>query len=91
LCPRTARRCAALVLPPGKTQFASLGGWNVAYDSQRECPVHRGHRAIEKAQARCKALSKYTRKPTRKRLLDRLIERQVSVEAAIDNLAQLMF
>ena len=80
LCPRTGRRCTALVLPPGQTHFASVKGWNVAYGSQRECPIHRGHRAINKAQARRKALSKYSRKPTRARLLDRLIERQMFVD-----------
>mgnify|MGYP000483404157 FL=1 len=49
LCPRTGRRSTALVLPPGETQFASVKGWNVAYGSQRECPIHRGHRTIDKA------------------------------------------
>jgi hypothetical protein len=91
LCPRTGSRSTALVLPPGRVQFASVSGWNVAYGSQRECAVHRSHRAIEKAQARRKALSKYTRKPTRERLLDRLIERQVFVDEQIDKLAQMMF
>jgi hypothetical protein len=91
LCPRTGRRCAALVLPPGRVQFASVEGWNVAYGSQRECPIHRGHRAIYKAQERRKALSKYTRKPTRERLLDREIKRWVFVEDEIDKLAQMVF
>ena len=68
-----------------------MKGWNVAYGSQRECPIHRRYRAIEKAQARRKALSKYARKPTRERLVDRLIERQVFVEEQIDKLAQMMF
>ena len=79
------------MLPPGRTHFASVKGCDVAYGSQRECPIHRGHRAIEKAQARRKALSKYTRTPTRERLLDRLIERQVFVEEQIHTLAQMMF
>jgi hypothetical protein len=79
------------VLPPGQTHFASVKGWNVAYGSQRECPIHRGHRAIEKAQARRKALSKYTRKPTRERLLDKLIERQVFVDEQIDKIAQMVY
>ena len=90
LCPRTGRRCTALVLPPGQTHFASVKGWNVAYGSQRQCPIHRGHRAIYKAQVRRKALSKYTRKPTLKRLLDREIERWVFVEDEIDKIAQMM-
>ena len=91
LCPHTGRRCTALVLPPGQTHFASVKGWNVAYGSQRECPIHRGHRAIDKAQKRLKGLSKYTRKPTRERILDRLIERQVFVDEQIDKLAQMVF
>lgn len=91
LCPRTDRRSTALVLPPGRLQFASVSGWNVVYGSQRECPIHRGHRAIDKAQKRLKGLSKYTRKPTRERLLDRLIEREVFVEEQIDKIAQMVF
>ena len=91
MCPRTGRRSTALVLPPGQTQFASVSGWNVAYGSQRECPIHRGHRAIEKAQTRLRGLSKYTRKPTRERLWDRLIERQVFVEEEIDKIVQMVF
>lgn len=91
LCPRTGSRCAALVLPPGQTHFASVKGWNVPYSSQRECPIHRAHRAIEKAKARRKALSKYTRKPTRERLLDREIKRWVFVEEEIDKIAQMVF
>lgn len=87
LCPHTGRRCTVLVLPPGKTQFASVGGWNVAYGSQRECPIQRAHRAIHKADMRLRALSKYTRKPTRERLVKQLIEREVFVEGEIDKLA----
>jgi hypothetical protein len=91
LCPRTRRRCTSLVLPPGQTHFASVKGWNVAYGSQRECPIHRAHRAIDKAQTRLRGLSKCTRTTTRERLLDRLIERQVFVEEQIDKLAQMVF
>lgn len=91
LCPRTGRRCTVLVLPPGQVYFASVKGWNVAYSSQRECPIHRAHRAIEKAKTRRKALSKYARKPTRERLLDREIERWVFVEDEIDKIAQMVF
>ena len=79
------------MLPPGQFQFASVKGWNVAYGSQRECAIHRGHRAIDKAQKRRKALSKYTRKPTRERLLDKLIEREVFVDEQIDKIAQMVF
>jgi hypothetical protein len=90
LCPRTGRRCTVLVLPPGQTHFASVRGWNVPYGSQRECPIHRGNRAIYKAETRIRSISKYTRKPTRERLLDRLIERQVFVDEHIDKLLEMM-
>ena len=90
LCPFTGRRCTSLVLPPGKTQFASVKGWGVPYGSQRECPIHRGYRAIEKVRGRRKALSKYTRKPTRDRLLDKLIKRQVFVDDQIDKIARMV-
>jgi hypothetical protein len=91
LCPRTGRRSTALVLPPGQTHFASVKGWNVPYGSQRECPIHRGHRAIDKAQTRLRGLSKYTRTPTRERLVDRLIERQVFVEEELDRIASMIW
>ena len=91
LCSRTGRRCTALVLPPSQVQFASVSGWNVAYGSQRECRIHRGHRAINKARTRLKALSKYTPKPTRERLVDRLIGRQVFVEDQLDRIASMIW
>lgn len=84
LCPHTGRRCTVLVLPPGRTQFASVSGWNVAYGSQRECPIQRAHRAIHKADMRLKTLPKNTRQSTRERLVERLIERQAFVDAEID-------
>jgi hypothetical protein len=90
LCPRTGRRCTVLVLPPGQVQFASVKGWNVPYSSQRECAIHRAHRAIDKAQRRLKGLSKFTRKSTRERLVDKLIERQMFVEDEIDKIAQMV-
>ena len=55
------------------------------------CPIHRGHRAIDKDQKRLLGLSKYTRKPTRERLLDKLIEREMFIEDEIDKLAQMVF
>ncbi|MEI6644382.1 MAG: hypothetical protein WCL10_20425 [Novosphingobium sp.] len=67
-CPHTGRRCSTPVLPPGKTHFASVRGWGVAYGSQRECEVHRAYRAINKASSRLRGLSKYARKPARERL-----------------------
>lgn len=91
LCPHTSRKCTVLVLPPGKTQFASVGGWNIAYSSQRECPIQRAHRAIHKADTRLRTLPKYTRKSTRERLIKQLIEREVFVESEIDKLIQLEF
>ena len=74
---------------PRQTQLAYVGGGNVPYGSQRECPAHR-HRAIDEAQKRPRGLSKYTRKPTRTRLVDRLIEREVFIEDKIGKLAQML-
>jgi hypothetical protein len=88
LCPHTGKRCTTLVLPPGKTHFASVRGWGVAYDSQRECEVHRAYRAIDKASSRLRGLSKYARKPTRERLLARLVTKHLFVEEEIDRLAR---
>ncbi len=65
LCPLSGKRCAVLILPPGKTFFASVGGWGVAYASTRECKVGRAHRAMRKIEET--RLSKYARKPTRER------------------------
>ena len=79
------------VAPPGHVQFASVGGWGVAYGSQRENEVHRAYGAIDKAQTRLKAMSKYSRTPTRERLVDKLIEREEFVEDEIDKLAQMVF
>ena len=87
LCPHTGRRCTTLVLPPGKTHFASVGGWGVAYGSQRECEVHRAYRAIDRASSRLRGLSKYARKPTRERLLRRMVTKQTLVEDELDRLA----
>lgn len=58
LCPITGRKCTTLVMPPGRSRFASVKGWDVAYGSQRECEIHRAHRAIYNGQSRLKALSK---------------------------------
>ena len=91
LCPITGRKCSTLVLPPGRSRFASVRGWNVPYGSQRECEVHRAYRSIHKAETRLKRLSKYARKPTQRRLLDKVIDRQVFVEEQIDKLAQMVF
>lgn len=86
LCPKTGKRCTTLVLPPGRTHFASVSGWDVAYGSQRECEVHRAHRAIDKASSRLKALSKYARKPTRERLWAKQLQKQMLIDELIDRL-----
>lgn len=88
LCPKTGKRCTTLVLPPGKVHFASVGGWRVAYGSQRECKVHRAYRAIDKASSRLKALSKYARRPTRERLWARVRSRSVLIDREIEMLAR---
>lgn len=88
LCPHTGKRCTTLVLPPVKTHFASVGGWNVAYGSQRECEMHRAHRAVDKASSRLKALSKYARKPTRERLMIKWVAKLMSVEDELDRFSR---
>ena len=86
LCPITGQKCSTLVLPPGRSRFASVKGWNVSYGSQRECEVHRAYRSIHKAETRLKRLSKYARKPTRRRLKDKIMSRQLFVEDQLDRL-----
>jgi hypothetical protein len=49
--------------------------------------VHRAYRAIDKAEGRLRALSKYARKPTRERLRDKLVTKQMFVEEELDRLA----
>jgi len=89
LCPMTGRKCTTLVIPPGRSRFASVKGWDVAYGSQRECEIHRAHRAIYNGQTRLKALSKYTRKPTRQWLKDKISERQLFVWEQTDRIASM--
>jgi hypothetical protein len=90
LCPNTGRRCTSLVLPPGKTRFASVKGWGVPYASQRECEVDRAYRAIDKASSRQRALSKYARKPTRERLAAKIDAKTDFVEGELERLASMI-
>ncbi|MFM7028184.1 MAG: hypothetical protein ACKOXK_05870 [Chakrabartia sp.] len=87
VCPMTGLMCSTIILPPGRSRFASVKGWNVAYSSQNECEVHRAHRAIDKAERRLKVLSKYTRKPTRQRIRDNIRARQLFVWEEMDRIA----
>jgi hypothetical protein len=87
LCPKTGKRCTTLVLPPGRTHFASVRGWGIAYGSQRECEVHRAYRAIHVASARLKALSRYARQSNRERLKSKLAARYWVIEQALDHLS----
>lgn len=87
LCPSTGKRCTTLVLPPGKTHFASVSGWGVAYGSQRECEVHRAYRAIHGAEARLRVLSKYVRTPTRQRLVSRITRKHMLIDEELDRMA----
>lgn len=87
LCPSTGKRCTTLVLPPGKTHFASVSGWGVAYGSQRECEVHRAYRAIHGAEARLRVLSKYTRKPTRSLLVSKITSKHMLIDEELDRLS----
>lgn len=65
LCPISGRRCTVLILPPGKTHFASARGWGVPYASTRECEIGRAYRAMRKVEE--VHMSKYARRPTRER------------------------
>lgn len=88
LCPKTGGRCTTLVLPPGGTHFASVGGWGVAYGSQRECKVHRAHRAIDKASGRLRGLSKYARRLTWEQLWARVSSRYEIIDNEIERLTR---
>ena len=90
LCPKTGRRCAVLFLPPGTRQFASVKGWRIPYSSQRECEVHRAHRAINKARDRLKRLSKYARKPTKERLRGRIEAKHQVIDDELERLAAMI-
>ena len=65
LCPLTGRRCTVLVLPPGKTFFASVPGWDVPHASSRERSLGRALRAMDRLEARENSMSKYVRYRTR--------------------------
>jgi len=91
LCPMTGRKCTTLVMPPSQSRFASVNGWDVAYSSQRECEIHRAHRAIYNGQTRLKALPKYTRKPTRQRLQEKLSSRRMFLDDRLDRVASVLF
>lgn len=66
ICPLTGRRCTVLIIPPGRTFFASVRGWGVPYRSTREREVGRAIRAMVAIERR--KLSKYARKRTRTRI-----------------------
>ena len=86
LCPLSGKRCTVLILPPGKTFFASVRGWGVAYASTRECEVGRAYRAMCKVES--KKLSKFARKPTRERQWKRWIIAADIYDAWEDRLKQ---
>ena len=43
VCPRTWRRCRTLYLPNGASRFASRAAYRLAYQSQRDGDMDRGH------------------------------------------------
>ena len=51
-CPRCARRCAKLYLPPGAERFACRLCQRLAYESQRECASKRFARRLEEVRLR---------------------------------------
>lgn len=86
VCPITGRRCSTLVLPPGRSSFASVRGCGVVYSSQRETPIYRAYRAVEKAERRLLGMSKYTRRHTRRNLHNKINASQASAQMEIDKL-----
>ena len=81
VCPITGRRSTTLVLPAGRSRFASVQGWGVAYGSQREAPIYRAYRAVEKAERRVLGASKHTRLATRLKLQAKLMAREIAFAA----------
>jgi hypothetical protein len=81
VCPITGRRSTTLVLPAGRSRFASVQGWGVAYGSQREAPIYRAYRAVEKAERRLLGASKHTRLATRLKLQAKLMAREIAFAA----------
>ena len=53
--------------------------------------MHRAYRAIDKAEGRLRALSKYARRPTRERHRDKLVTKQMFVEEELDRLARMIW
>ncbi len=84
LCPLSGKRCTVLIIPPGKTFFASVGGWGVAYASTRMCEIGRAHRAMRKVEET--RLSKYARRPTRERHWQRWMKAAETYDAWEDRL-----
>lgn len=84
LCPLSGQRCTVLILPPGKTFFASVRGWGVPYASTRECEVQRAYRAMRKVEET--RLSKYARRPTRERQWQRWMKAAETYDAWEDRL-----
>lgn len=86
LCPLSGQRCTVLIIPPGKTFFASVCGWGVPYASTRECEVGRAYRAMRKVEEA--RLSKYARRPTRERQWKRWMTAADIYDAWEDRLKQ---
>lgn len=74
MCPIRDTRCTTLLLPPGAAGFASNQAWRLPYASQREGPVARAGRRMDKAARELNAMSKCARGPARERQLDRWFE-----------------
>ena len=88
ICPLSGKRCTVLILPPGKTFFASIGGWRVPYASTRQCKVGRAYRAMRKVEET--RLPKYARKATRDRYQRRWLKAFEIVSDWEERLSHLM-
>lgn len=88
ICPLSGGLCTTLILPPGRTAFASVRGWGVPYSSTRERDVARALRSIEKIETQLRGLSRYTRTAKRERLWARWKGAQDIVDQAMMGISE---
>jgi len=65
LCPYTGKRCRSLIMPPTGRMFSSVKAWGGPYTSQRESPIDRCWRRIDRLEGRMERFTKYTKLKTR--------------------------
>lgn len=87
LCPSTGKRCTTLVLMPGRPVFVARMATKLPNLTQRLEPFARAQVAVEKAEKRYRALSKYARHSTRDKLIERICFKQEIIDNEIDFLS----